>query len=99
VAKLIKSKERLIKFIDTLYVYQPQTTVHLAHLVRLTKRVVLSLEPLDDMDVNVVARMLRLISSTFKLIIVGNELNTLMDNYYVFVPKDTQHDHTQQIKQ
>ncbi|KRK05744.1 uncharacterized protein Dyak_GE27953 [Drosophila yakuba] len=82
VAKLIKSKGRLLNFIDTLYVYQPQTTVQLAHLVRLTKRVVLSLEPLDDMEVNVVARMLQLISSTFKLIINSNELNTLMDSYY-----------------
>ncbi|XP_032583019.1 uncharacterized protein LOC116803386 [Drosophila sechellia] len=82
VAKLIKSKGRLLNFIDTIYVYEPQTTVQLAHLVRLTKRVVLSLEPLDDMEVNVVARMLQLISSTFRLIINSNELNTLMDIYY-----------------
>ncbi|XP_026839390.1 LOW QUALITY PROTEIN: uncharacterized protein LOC26526067 [Drosophila erecta] len=82
VAKLIKSKGRLLNFIDTLYVYQPQTTVQLAHLVRLTNRIILTLEPLDDMEVNVVARMLQLISSTFKLIINSNELNTLMDSYY-----------------
>ncbi|XP_046868823.1 uncharacterized protein LOC6637546, partial [Drosophila willistoni] len=80
--KGINSKERLLVFTETLSVYQPQTTVQLSQLVRLTKRVVLSLEPLDDMEVNVLARMLHLISSTFKLIISSNELNTLMNDYY-----------------
>ncbi|KAH8376516.1 hypothetical protein KR200_001007 [Drosophila serrata] len=82
VAKLITSNERLTPFIKTLYEYHPHTTAQLTHLVRLTKRVVLSLEPLDDMDVSAIARMLNLISSTFKVVIGSNELNTLMDNYY-----------------
>ncbi|KAH8406418.1 hypothetical protein KR009_000551, partial [Drosophila setifemur] len=82
VAKIINSKEKLINFIDTLYVYKPQTTVQLAHLVRITKILVLSLEPLDDMKANVLARMLQLISFTFKSIIGSNELDTLMNNYY-----------------
>ncbi|KAH8298314.1 hypothetical protein KR018_002355 [Drosophila ironensis] len=80
--KLVNTMPRLISFIDTLSVYEPQTTVQLAHLVRLTKRIVLSVEPLDDMEAKLIARMLHKISSTFKLIIDCNELNTLMDNYY-----------------
>ncbi|KAH8236300.1 hypothetical protein KR032_006882 [Drosophila birchii] len=82
VAKLITSNERVMPFIKTLYEYQPHTSAQLTHLVRLTKRVVLSLEPLDDMDVSAIARMLNLISSTFKIVIGSNELNTLMDTYY-----------------
>ncbi|KAH8288151.1 hypothetical protein KR054_003955 [Drosophila jambulina] len=82
VATLISSNERLVTFIKTLYEYQPQTTAQLTHMVRLTKRVVLSLEPLDDMDVSAIARMLNVIASTFKIVIGSNELNTLMDSYF-----------------
>lgn len=81
-SKKIDSKERLLIFTETLEVYLPQTTVQLSHLVRLVKQVVLSLEPLNDMEVNVLARMFHIIASTFKSIILSDELNTLMEEYY-----------------
>lgn len=81
-SKKIDTKERLIVFTETLEVYLPQTTVQLSHLVRLVKQVVLSLEPLDDMEVNVLARLFHIIASTFKSIILSDELNTLMEEYY-----------------
>ncbi|XP_064553366.1 uncharacterized protein LOC135438814 [Drosophila montana] len=87
-ARKISSKERLVVFTETLGVYQPQTTVQLAHLVRLLLNVVLSLEPLDDMEVNILARILHIIASTFKSIIANNELNTLMDEYYQTMVND-----------
>ncbi|XP_032588875.1 uncharacterized protein LOC26527763 isoform X3 [Drosophila mojavensis] len=78
----INSKERLLVFTEALAVYQPQTPVQLAHLVQILIKILDHIIPLDDMIVNVLARILHIIESTFKIVIANAEQNTLMDCYY-----------------
>ncbi|KAH8400603.1 hypothetical protein KR222_007998 [Zaprionus bogoriensis] len=87
-SKKMDTKERLIVFTETLEVYKPQTSVQLSHIVRLAKQVVVSLEPLDDMKVNVLARMFHIIATTFESISWSNELTALIEEYQLTMVND-----------
>ncbi|XP_023167471.2 uncharacterized protein LOC111597153 isoform X3 [Drosophila hydei] len=82
IAHRMDSKERLLIFTEALREYQPQSTVQLGHLVRILFKILMHILPLDDMKVNMLARILHIIGSTFKTVIVNNELYTLTDQYY-----------------
>ncbi|XP_033245340.1 uncharacterized protein LOC108164998 [Drosophila miranda] len=87
ISKVIKTKEMLVVFTDTLAAHVPQSTVELTQLVRLTKNVVVTIQPLDDMKALILARMFHRITSTYKLIVESNDL-TLLDEYYEQMTSD-----------
>nr|ADF80164.1 polycistin-related protein Y [Drosophila pseudoobscura] len=87
ISKAIKTKEMLVIFTDTLAAHVPQSTVELTQLVRLTKNVVVTIQPLDDMKALILARMFHRITSTYKLIVESNDL-TLLDEYYEQMTSD-----------
>ncbi|XP_022208919.2 uncharacterized protein LOC111065195 [Drosophila obscura] len=86
-SKEIHSKELLVSFTETLSMHAPLSTVELSQLVRLTKHVVTSIQPLDDMKAVVLARMFNRITTTYKLIVESNDL-TLLDEHFDLMTND-----------